>query len=144
MTDDPPVQCWHTGPGSPCDWNICRQPKTGAHEQTGAALARYIADQRLSEIQGAMRILGLPPLRFGLAEAHTGDPYTRASQAEELLHIAHGTSNTSEAERARAVRRADDVLRIVAAWRDDIRHGHVVGADELVARLEMAGYALPE
>lgn len=24
---DPPVQCWHTEPGSPCDWNICRQPK---------------------------------------------------------------------------------------------------------------------
>lgn len=25
--DDPPVQCWHTEPGSPCDWNICRQPE---------------------------------------------------------------------------------------------------------------------
>jgi hypothetical protein len=25
--DDPPVQCWHYEPGSPCDWNICRQPE---------------------------------------------------------------------------------------------------------------------
>jgi hypothetical protein len=22
----PPVQCWHTEPGTPCDWNTCRQP----------------------------------------------------------------------------------------------------------------------
>lgn len=25
--DDPPVQCWHTEPTTPCDWNICRQPE---------------------------------------------------------------------------------------------------------------------
>ncbi|MEU6552098.1 hypothetical protein ABZ915_17705 [Streptomyces sp. NPDC046915] len=25
--DDPQVQCWHTEAGSPCDWNICRQPE---------------------------------------------------------------------------------------------------------------------
>lgn len=25
--DDPPVQCWHTEPDTPCDWNICRQPE---------------------------------------------------------------------------------------------------------------------
>lgn len=25
--DDPPVQCWHYEPGSPCDWDICRQPE---------------------------------------------------------------------------------------------------------------------
>jgi hypothetical protein len=25
--DDPPVQCWHYEPGSPCDWNVCRQPE---------------------------------------------------------------------------------------------------------------------
>lgn len=25
--DDPPVRCWHTEPGSPCDWDVCRQPE---------------------------------------------------------------------------------------------------------------------
>jgi hypothetical protein len=25
--DDPPVQCWHTEPGTPCDWNVCKQPE---------------------------------------------------------------------------------------------------------------------
>lgn len=25
--DNPPAQCWHTEPGTPCDWNICRQPE---------------------------------------------------------------------------------------------------------------------
>jgi hypothetical protein len=27
VEDNPPVQCWHTEPSSPCDWNICRQPE---------------------------------------------------------------------------------------------------------------------
>lgn len=26
-TDQPKVQCWHTEPDSPCDWNACRQPE---------------------------------------------------------------------------------------------------------------------
>jgi hypothetical protein len=25
--DNPPVQCWHTEPNTPCDWNVCRQPE---------------------------------------------------------------------------------------------------------------------
>jgi hypothetical protein len=25
--DDEQVQCWHIEPGTPCDWNICRQPE---------------------------------------------------------------------------------------------------------------------
>ncbi|MFD1274892.1 hypothetical protein [Streptomyces kaempferi] len=25
--DDPPVQCWHTEAGTPCDWNRCNQPE---------------------------------------------------------------------------------------------------------------------
>jgi len=24
--DDPPAACWHTEPGTPCDWDVCRQP----------------------------------------------------------------------------------------------------------------------
>lgn len=35
-------------------------------EETGAALARHIADQPMSTIMGAFRILGWPPLRFGV------------------------------------------------------------------------------
>ena len=23
--DDPPAACWHTEPGTPCDWDVCRQ-----------------------------------------------------------------------------------------------------------------------
>jgi hypothetical protein len=26
-TDDPPVQCWHTEAGTPCDWDVCKQPE---------------------------------------------------------------------------------------------------------------------
>ncbi|MCI3279138.1 hypothetical protein [Streptomyces cylindrosporus] len=37
-------------------------------EETGAALARYIADRPMSEIQAAIRILGWPTLRFELTE----------------------------------------------------------------------------
>ncbi|WP_157876678.1 hypothetical protein [Streptomyces graminilatus] len=25
--DEQQVQCWHIEPGTPCDWNICRQPE---------------------------------------------------------------------------------------------------------------------
>jgi len=25
--DDPPVQCWHTEPDTPCDWDVCKQPE---------------------------------------------------------------------------------------------------------------------
>ncbi|WP_405924868.1 hypothetical protein [Streptomyces sp. NBC_00035] len=26
-TPEPTTQCWHTEPGSPCDWDVCRQPE---------------------------------------------------------------------------------------------------------------------
>jgi hypothetical protein len=31
----PPVQCWHTESGSPCDWNVCRQPDRLASGDVG-------------------------------------------------------------------------------------------------------------
>jgi hypothetical protein len=42
--DDPPVQCWHTEPDTPCDWDVCKQPErlavgdygTDPREQPGA------------------------------------------------------------------------------------------------------------
>lgn len=33
--DDPPVECWHIEPDTPCDWNICRQPERLAAGDTG-------------------------------------------------------------------------------------------------------------
>lgn len=27
VEDDPPVQCWHYEPDTPCDWDVCRQPE---------------------------------------------------------------------------------------------------------------------
>jgi hypothetical protein len=33
--DDPPVQCWHTEPYTPCDWDICRQPERLADGDDG-------------------------------------------------------------------------------------------------------------
>ena len=38
--DDPPVQCWHTEPDSPCDWNVCRQPERLAAGDPGTDPAR--------------------------------------------------------------------------------------------------------
>jgi hypothetical protein len=38
--DDPPVQCWHYEPGSPCDWDVCRQPERLAAGDTGTDPAR--------------------------------------------------------------------------------------------------------
>jgi hypothetical protein len=38
--DDPPVQCWHFEPGSPCDWNVCRQPERLAAGDRGTDPAR--------------------------------------------------------------------------------------------------------
>lgn len=43
-----------------------------------------------------------------------GEARHRAEQVEELLHIAHETSNTSEAARARAVQRAEQAEAAIA------------------------------
>ncbi len=40
--DDPLVQCWHYEPGSPCDWNVCRQPERLAAGDRGTDPARGI------------------------------------------------------------------------------------------------------
>ncbi|MGW4757304.1 hypothetical protein [Streptomyces chartreusis] len=48
MTDpvdqgDQQVQCWHTEPGTPCDWNVCHQPERLAAGDPGTdpALRAY-------------------------------------------------------------------------------------------------------
>ncbi len=37
--DDPPAACWHTEPGTPCDWDICRQPERLAAGDRGTGPA---------------------------------------------------------------------------------------------------------
>lgn len=39
-TDNPPVQCWHTEPDTPCDWDVCRQPERLAAGDRGTDPAR--------------------------------------------------------------------------------------------------------
>ncbi|MDX2513845.1 hypothetical protein PV355_01520 [Streptomyces stelliscabiei] len=38
--DNPPVQCWHTEPDTPCDWDVCRQPERLAAGDRGTDPAR--------------------------------------------------------------------------------------------------------
>lgn len=38
--DDPPVQCWHTEPDTPCDWDVCRRPERLAAGDRGTDPAR--------------------------------------------------------------------------------------------------------
>lgn len=47
--DDPPVQCWHTEPGSPCDWNICRQPERLAAGDRGTDPAHAAPSEEQSD-----------------------------------------------------------------------------------------------
>lgn len=46
---------------------------------------------------------------------------TRAEQAEDLLRVAHETSNRSESERAQAVQRAEQAEATLAAFRDQVQ-----------------------
>ncbi|WP_328962942.1 hypothetical protein [Streptomyces virginiae] len=39
---------------------------------------------------------------------------------------------------------ADEVLRIVASWYEDVNDGHGLDASDLVTELERAGYPLPD
>ncbi|MGI3198481.1 hypothetical protein ACRJ4B_16000 [Streptomyces sp. GTA36] len=89
--DDPPAQCWHTEPGSPCDWDVCRQPnrpategrRTGPAERAPAPAADEDA-QRTSRRESIRTLLaraaaGLTPDEDALlrqhvdAEIHEGD-----------------------------------------------------------------------
>ncbi|WP_405960810.1 hypothetical protein OG235_27995 [Streptomyces sp. NBC_00024] len=40
VEDNPPVQCWHTEPSTPCDWDVCRQPERLAAGDRGTDPAR--------------------------------------------------------------------------------------------------------
>jgi hypothetical protein len=49
--DDEQVQCWHIEPGSPCDWNICRQPERLAAGDVGPDPKYGLATPNLDRIR---------------------------------------------------------------------------------------------
>jgi chromosome segregation ATPase len=72
----------------------------------------------------------------------------RADQVEELLSIAHDTSNKSEAERARAVQRAERAEALLKRYIDlaAVTHKYPIqgGHDSLGENLTCAGCGLAE
>jgi hypothetical protein len=45
------VQCWHIEPGTPCDWNICRQPERLAAGDIGIDPALGLHTPNLDRIR---------------------------------------------------------------------------------------------
>ncbi|MFD8937312.1 hypothetical protein ACFV0R_19020 [Streptomyces sp. NPDC059578] len=41
IEDPDDVQCWHTEPGTPCDWHTCRQPDHLARGDKGTDPAHH-------------------------------------------------------------------------------------------------------
>ena len=85
-------------------------------EPTGRRTASTITDTELDQLYAERDELGREADRLFKAAA---EQHARAEQVEDLLRVAHETSNTSEAERARAVQRAEraegELLRSVNA-----------------------------
>ncbi|GHA01112.1 hypothetical protein ACFOOM_12395 [Streptomyces echinoruber] len=156
--DDPPVQCWHTEPGSPCDWNVCRQPERLAAGDRGtdpadrAQAVRTIAhhvpteaytgwtDQAPADDEDAQRTARRTSMRTLLDRAEhrlidtlgvSGAALLRqhveteirdadqaralAAQAQDLLGVAHETSNRAEKERAAAVAELERMRGLLTA-----------------------------
>ncbi|MFE7047103.1 hypothetical protein ACFVAM_01845 [Streptomyces californicus] len=51
--DDPPTQCWHTEPGSPCDWDVCNQPERLAAGDKGQDPALYATSHLTDRLRAA-------------------------------------------------------------------------------------------
>lgn len=49
MNEDEDVQCWHTEPDTPCDWNICRQPEKPDGREDIVEKAREINRQMFDD-----------------------------------------------------------------------------------------------
>lgn len=49
--EDDSVACWHIEPGTPCDWNICRQPERLARGDNGTDPALGLATPKLDRIR---------------------------------------------------------------------------------------------
>ena len=85
-------------------------------QPTGRRTASQITDTELDQLYAERDELGREADRLFKAAA---EQHARAEQAEDLLRVAHETSNTSEAERAKAVQRAEraegELLRSVNA-----------------------------
>lgn len=50
-TEDEKVQCWHTEPGTPCDWNKCNQPERLAAGDIGNDPANGMSTPNLDRIR---------------------------------------------------------------------------------------------
>lgn len=63
--DNPPVQCWHYEPDTPCDWDVCRQPERlaagdhGVDPATTPPLGPALRQRAISEHCRPGRCLGL-------------------------------------------------------------------------------------
>lgn len=58
--DNPPVQCWHYEPGSPCGWDVCRQPERLAAGDRGVDPARGGGSEEQPCSDGMGRIYPFP------------------------------------------------------------------------------------
>lgn len=99
----------------------CERAERAAEKQRRRA---DIAETELRTLRGGLRANGADPTQLQnlwaqirLRNRQWREEKQRAEQAEDLLRIAHDTSNKSEAERARAVRRAERAKAAIARVR---------------------------
>ncbi|MDX3074600.1 hypothetical protein [Streptomyces sp. MI02-7b] len=145
--DDPPVQCWHTEPRTPCDWNICRQPTDAPSEQQTtpddkllraladrAARGRLIGDEPIMLLRGIEDTLAVRDQlaaeldRIRRALDPDDETYIRETVDEQLdlrskLHYAEAQLRRVRGLRdpiAEALERAD--------YRQDMRRGDLADA----------------
>ncbi|MFG2617778.1 hypothetical protein ACGFXC_09115 [Streptomyces sp. NPDC048507] len=107
-------------------------------DQPARHTADTITDDELDQLYARIHYL---TAYTATLETYTAEQRVRAEQVEDLLRIAHATSNTSESERARAVQRAEHaeaalsrVRRLATDWAVLRTHGGAVY--ELRAALE--------
>lgn len=76
---------------------------TETREETGAALARLIADRPVSEIQAAIRILGWPPLRFEVVDDEHSCAASGCSGEPEPWDVPDARPGTTDHTRTQSV-----------------------------------------
>jgi ParB-like chromosome segregation protein Spo0J len=122
-TAEHPVQVAHWTHGEVSDIE-------GPIDAIAALLAPAVAavrDHRMEQLTAERNMLGRDADRL---RRDWTTMRTRAEQAEDLLRVAHDTSNRSEAERARAVQRAETAEAAIKRVRDLHRPEGVVAAAE--------------
>lgn len=110
--------------------------------QFGQRITDAVLDVRNREIDRLRRQLALVE---STARHATENLSTRAEQAEELQRIAHETSNRSEAERTRAVQRAEQAESRLLSTRNAtaLHRKQLIGTAELYAVIEAMSETSP-